>query len=459
VSRDVEIEEFYRRERARILATVIRLVGGDFHLAEEAVQEAFAAAWKQWPEEGWPTNPRAWVIGSARHKAIDTLRRAGRLREITAELAHEVPTATPDHADAMDDDAIPDDRLRLIFTCCHPALALEAQVALALRTLCGLTTDEIARAFLVAPATMAQRLVRAQRKIAAARIPYVVPPPSQLPERLEAVLAVIYLVFNEGYAASGGAALVRGDLCNEAIRLARLTCELLALAWGETPALDESRGLLALMLLHDARRAARTDANGEIVLLEDQDRSRWNHSQIAEGLALILPFEKGGPGGISKPVAADERAASERSGIKSPLTPLFQRGGTRTGEAGPYILQAALAAEHVRAASAAQTDWRRIVALYDLLLVVRPSPVVALNRAVAVGMAQGPEAGLAALAELKASGGLDAYHLLWAAEADLLRRLDRRAEAAVAYRRALELVGTEPERRFLERRLTEMTGN
>jgi len=410
------IDAFYRAEHGRILATVIRLLGGDFALAEEAVQEAFAAALGQWAAEGWPDNPRAWVIASARHKAIDALRRAGRLRDITAELAREAPAATDPPAEAMHD-AIPDDRLRLVFTCCHPALALDAQVALALRTLCGLSTDEIARAFLIAPATLAQRLVRAKRKIAEAGIPYVVPPPRALPERLEAVLAVIYLVFNEGYSASAGADLVRADLCAEAIRLARLVCELLPALSGAQSDFPEARGLLALMLLHDARRAARTDDAGELVLLDDQDRGRWNRDQIAAGLALV-----------SRSADAD----------------------------GPYALQAAIAAEHVRGPSPAHTDWSRIVALYDRLLALRPSPIVALNRAVAVGMADGPAAGLTALGPLRSDGELDGYHLFWAAEADLLRRLGRSGEAADAYRRALALVGSEPERRFLQRRLREV---
>jgi RNA polymerase sigma-70 factor (ECF subfamily) len=405
------LAELYREEFGRVLAIVIHAVR-DFSVAEEAVQDAFAAALERWPRDGRPANPRGWLVTTARNRAIDVLRRAGRFEGIRGELRHTLAaTETPEPRE-LAGAVVPDERLRLIFTCCHPALAPEAQVALALRTLCGLTTDEIARAFLLAPGTLAQRLVRAKKKIAEAGIPYEVPPPELLPERLAAVMTVVYLVFNEGYAASAGDALVRRDLCAEAIRLGRLLCE-------QLPGSAEARGLLALMLLHDARRETRTTPEGELVLLEDQDRGRWSRAQIEEGLAL-----------------AASAWAEEPVGV--------------------YALQAAIAAEHARAPRAQDTDWPAIARLYDAMLVRRPSPVIALNRAIAVAMAEGPEAGLALVASLERGGALDGYYLLAATRADLLRRLGRRTEAAQAYRSALQRVGTDPERRYLERRLAEV---
>jgi RNA polymerase sigma-70 factor (ECF subfamily) len=408
---DQAVEEVYRSDWGRIVAALIRLVG-DFEVAEEAAQEAFAVAVNQWRTSGVPDFPRAWIIQTARHKAIDRLRRQTRFAEkLESYTAQELSRtgAEPD----FDPNEIPDDRLRLIFTCCHPALALEAQVALTLRTLGGLETEEIARAFLVPTATMAQRLVRAKRKIRDARIPYSVPGTSDMPERLDAVLTAIYLVFNEGYAATRGGPLVRTDLCAEAIRLARLVRMLMA---PQPPA--EATGLLALMLLHDARREARIDAAGDLVLLEEQDRGRWNQRQIAEALPLVEEALRGGPG--------------------------------------PYAVQAAIAALHCEAARPQDTDWPQIVQLYDLLERLQPSPIVSLNRAAAVAMVEGPQPALALIERLAAAGELDSYHLLHAARADLLRRMGSPEEAAKAYTRALALVGNESERRFLQRRLREV---
>ena len=405
------VETVYRAEWGRIVATLIRLIG-DFDLAEECAQEAFAAAVDQWEASGVPEAPRAWVIQTARHKAIDRIRRRVRYAEklVLYTSSGMAPEAVePDY----DTGEIPDDRLRLIFTCCHPALALEVQVPLTLRTLCGLETDEIARAFLVSPSTMAQRLVRAKHKIRDAKIPYIVPETRDMAGRVEAVLTVIYLVFNEGYAATRGKTLVRTDLCAEAIRLGRLVVSLMG---AQAPA--EARGLLALMLLHDARREARMDESGDIVVLEEQDRSQWDREQIAEALPLVEEALRRVPG--------------------------------------PLSLQAAIAAVHCHAARAEDTDWEEIVGLYDELSRLQPSPVVSLNRAVAIAMRDGPRKGLVLIDELAAANDLEGYHLLHAARADLLRRLGLGEEAAKDYRRALELATNESEKRYLERRLREV---
>ena len=404
---EAAVDAVYRADWGRIVATLIGLLG-DFDVAEEAAQDAFTAAVDQWRTQGVPESPRAWLIQTARHKAIDRLRRRARheaaLRWLGADA--EEPLVEPPDTDAPE---IADDRLRLIFTCCHPALALDAQVALTLRTLGGLTTDEIARAFLVPEATMAQRLVRAKRKIRDAAIPYQVPDASDQPERLDAVLTVLYLIFNEGYAATRGQPLVRTHLAAEAIRLTRLVRALMQ------PAPPEATALVALMLLHDSRRAARLDAAGDLVTLDDQDRRLWDRAQIAEALPLV-----------------DEALAAG---------------------AGPFALQAAIAALHCQAPRAEDTDWRQIVRLYDVLERMSPSPVVSLNRAVAVAMVHGPAAGLAIVDALAKGGDLDGYHLLHAARADLLRRLDRSADAAESYTRAIARVTNESERRFLERRI------
>ena len=402
------VDAVYHSDWGRIVSVLIRQFG-DFDVAEESAQEAFAAAVDQWRTEGVPEFPRAWIIQTAKHKAIDRIRRQSTFQEKLDSYAETAPISEePDY----DTEEIPDDRLRLIFTCCHPALAPEAQVALTLRTLGGLETDEIARAFLVPAATMAQRLVRAKRKIRDARIPYKIPDTHDMPERIDAVLTVIYLVFNEGYASTRGEQLVRTDLCAEAIRLGRLVNLLMV----RPPA--EAIALVALMLLHDSRRRARVDHQGDLVVLEEQDRERWDRRQIAEALPLVEEALRDNPG--------------------------------------PFALQAAIAAEHCKAARAEVTDWRRIVQLYSMLERVQPSPIVSLNRAVAVAMVDGPGIALALIDDLAAGGELDNYHLLHAARADLLRRVGSPAEAAHSYERALELVTNESERRYLTRRLEEV---
>ena len=405
-----KVDAVYREESRRVLATLIRLLG-DFDLAEEAMHEAFRSAIEQWPREGVPANPRAWLVSTGRFKGIDRIRRRRRSGPLDDELAEQLPAETEDLAAMLDED-LEDDRLRLIFTCCHPALQPDARVALTLREVCGLTTEEIARAFLTTPSTLAQRIVRAKNKIKVARIPYIVPSREQLPERLDAVLRVVYLVFNEGYAASSGSSLTRHDLSAEAIRVGRLLVELLPE--------PEAIGLLALMLIHESRRSARTSSTGELVLLDAQDRSRWDRALIAEGAALL-------------------------------------RRALATRDFGGYTLQAAIASVHAAAATASATNWAEIVRCYDALWRLEPTPVVELNRAVAVAMRDGPAAGLELIDALLERGELAEYHLAHAARADLCRRLGLVADARAAYERALKLTHLEPERRFLEQRLAELT--
>jgi RNA polymerase sigma-70 factor (ECF subfamily) len=403
------VEAVYRADSRRVLATLIRLLG-DFDVAEEALQDAFAAAMESWPSEGIPRNPRAWLVSAGRFRAIDRLRRGARFDASTTAIAEHLGDATISPPD-IDDESVDDDRLRLIFTCCHPALTGDAQVALTLREVCGLTTEEIASAFLTTPPTVAQRIVRAKGKIRDARIPYEVPIRADLPDRLDAVLRVVYLVFNEGYSATAGATVTRLDLSAEAIRLGRLLVELLP-----DP---ETLGLLALMLLHDSRRAARTSPQGEIILLDEQDRSLWNRDQIHEGVRLV------------------EQALG------------FRR-------VGPYALQAAIAAVHAEAVTPQGTDWALIVGLYDVLVRVEPSAVVELNRAAAIAMRDGPAAGLSLIESILGRGDLTDYRPAHSARAELLRRLERTSDAIAAYRRAIELTDQGPERRLLERRLREL---
>jgi RNA polymerase sigma-70 factor, ECF subfamily len=401
-----KIESIYRTESRRVFATLVRLLG-DFDVAEEALHDAFRAALEQWPNEGIPQNPRAWLVSAGRFKAIDAIRRQARFEGLDSEKAEAIPAEEPAEAEEIEDD-----RLRLVFTCCHPALAPDAQVALTLREVCGLTTEEIARAFLTPAPTLAQRIVRAKGKIRDARIPYEVPGASELPERLDAVLRVLYLVFNEGYAASSGASLTRADLSGEAIRVARLLIRLLPE--------PEAIGMLGLMLLQESRRAARATSGGDIIILEEQDRAAWDRGLITEGVALV------------------ERALASR-------------------RFGPYTLQAAIAAVHAEAPSTAATDWPQIVGLYDVLLQADPSPVIELNRAVAVAMRDGPAAGLPLVEALLKGKDLAGYHLAHAVRADLYRRLGRDREARQSYERALQLARLEPERRFLERRIAELS--
>ena len=405
----MKVDELYRSESRQVLATLIRLLG-DFDRAEEALQDAFAVAMEQWPRDGIPANPRAWLVSTGRFKAIDGMRRRTRYDASLNELARHIETTTSDPLEQTDEH-IDDDRLRLIFTCCHPALSEEAQISMTLREVCNLTTEEIARALLTKPATIAQRIVRAKAKIRDACIPYEVPPPTELPPRLDTVLRVVYLVFNEGYSASFGPSLTRADLSGEAIRLGRLLLQLLPE--------PEVMGLLALMLLHESRRKARTSPDGDLILLEQQDRSLWNRAQIIEGISLV------------------EQALSSK-------------------RIGPYTLQATIAAVHAEAPNTEQTDWAQIVALYDLLLRIEPSPIIELNRAVAVAMRDGPTQGLEIVNKLLTTGELATYHLAHAARADLLRRLGQSSEARLSYQQALALTRQEPERRFLEKRLSEL---